>query len=163
MRPRTLLLVAVTISLVFAAAWLWRAAGDEAKPRHPVAAGQVGRVDTATYRLVSLEALERIKGDYDRLMVAEPDAVLVLARIDVDGSATDAFIPCTFELVAGELTWASEFGYFPPPPAQATCERGAAGTVAVVFEVPERFLDQVQGVAVPNPSGPAVLLLGRPA
>lgn len=163
MSSRRLLTLAVTTALVFAAAWLWRAAVDDAKPRHPVAPGQVGRVDAATYRLVSLEASDRIQGAYDRLIVAEPDAVLVLARIDVDATGADDLVPCTFQLVAGELVWASEFGYVPPEPATSSCERGAAGTVAVVFELPARYLDQVEGVSVPRPSGPEELLLGRPA
>jgi hypothetical protein len=162
MSDRRLLLIAVAIALIFSGGWLWRAAGDGATPRHPVPAGQAGRIDDVSYRLVSLQALERTATQYDDPIVPPPGAVLVLARIDYDAIGTRTFFSCTFELVAGEATWGSEFGYFPPDPDSASCDPNATGTVAVVFEVPARYLDQVQGVGVVNPGGTEELLVGRP-
>lgn len=163
MRDRRLLVVAVALALVFAVVWVWRAAGDEATSRSPVAAGQTGRLGAASYRLASLQALERTTGRYDQLLVPEPGAVLVVARIEYNATGIKTFFPCTFELVAGESTWRSEFGYIPPQPADSSCRQNTTGTVAVVFEVPVGALDQVEGVAVVNPGGTTPLLLGRPA
>ena len=163
MRDRRLLVVAVTLALVFSGAWLWRAAGDGASQRNPVPAGQTGRLDAVTYRLASLQSLERTSTRYDNPVVPAQGAVLVLARIDYDAVGTPTYFPCTFELVAGETTWRSEFGYTPPEPDGGSCERNTAGTVAVLFEIPARYLEQVQGVGITNPGDTAPLLLGRPA
>lgn len=163
MRDRRLLIAAVTLALVFSGAWLWRAAGDGTSPRNPVAAGQTGRLDAVTYRLASLQSLERATTRYDNPVVPARGAVLVLARIAYDAVGTRTYFPCTFELVAGETTWRSEFGYFPPEPDAGSCERNTAGTVAVLFEIPARYLEQVQGVGVTNPGGTEPLLLGRTA
>jgi len=94
--------------------------------------------------------------------VPAPDAVLVLARIDYGAVDTRTYFGCTFELVAGETTWRSEFGYTPPEPDSGSCDRNTAGTVAVLFEIPTRYLEQVEGVAVTNPGATEPLLVGRP-
>ena len=138
MRDRRLLVVAVTLALVFSVAWLWRAAGDATSPRNPVPAGQTGRLDAVSYRLVSLQSLERTTTRYDNPVVPAQGAVLVLARIDYDAVGTRTSFGCTFELVAGETTWRSEFGYTPPEPDGGSCESDTAGTVAVLFEFPAR-------------------------
>ncbi|HEY3337856.1 MAG TPA: hypothetical protein VGK18_05100 [Propionicimonas sp.] len=162
MRDRSLLVVAVSLALVFSVSWLWRAAGDEATPRTPVAAGETGRLGAVTYRLVSLQAVERATTLFDDAVVPVQGAVLVLARIDYDAVGTSTFFACTFELVAGETTWRSEFGYSPPEPDSSTCDRNAAGRVAVLFEIPAHMVNQVQGVGVTNPTGAEPLLVGRP-
>ncbi len=163
MRDRRLLVVAVTLALVFSGAWLWRAAGDGTSPRNPVPAGETGRLDAVTYRLATLQSLERATTRYDNPVVAAQGAVLVVARIDYDAVGTLTNFGCTFELVAGETTWRSEFGYSPPEPDGGSCDRNSAGTVAVLFEIPARYLAQVQGIGVSNPGGAEPLLLGRPA
>jgi len=162
MRDRRLLVVAVTLALVFSVAWLWRAAGDGATQRDPVPSGQAGRLDAVTYRLVSLQSLERTTTRYEKPVVPAPGAVLVLARIDYDAVGTRTFFGCTFELVAGDTTWRSEFGYTPPEPDSGGCDPDTAGTVAVLFEIPARQLELVQGVGVANPGGTEPLLVGRP-
>ena len=163
MRDRRLLVVAVTLALVFSGAWLWRASRDGTSRRNPVPAGQTGRLDAVTYRLASLQSLERTATRYDNPVVPAQGAVLVLARIDYDAVGTPTYFPCTFELVAGETTWRSEFGFTPPEPDGGSCERNTAGTVAVLFEIPARYLEQVQGVGITHPGDTAPLLLGRPA
>ena len=104
MRDRRLLVVAVTLALVFSGAWLWRASRDGTSRRNPVPAGQTGRLDAVTYRLASLQSLERTATRYDNPVVPAQGAVLVLARIDYDAVGTPTYFPCTFELVAGETT-----------------------------------------------------------
>ncbi len=163
MKDRRLLAVAAIVALVFSVAWLWRAAGDEATDRTPVPAGQAGRVGAVTYRLDTLQALERTPTRYDTPVVPVDGAVLVLARIHYDAAGTTGLFGCTFELVAGESTWRSEFGYFPPDPDSASCDPNTAGTVSVLFEVPASAVEQVQGVAVVNRGGTQPLLTGKPA
>jgi hypothetical protein len=163
MRDRHLLVVAIALALVFSGAWVWRAAGDGTSPRSPVPAGGTGRLDAVTYRLASLQTLGRTTTRYDNPVVPAQGAVLVLARIEYDAVGTPTYFPCTFELVAGETAWRSEFGYTPPEPDGGSCDRNTAGTVAVLFDIPARYLAQVQGVGVTNPGGTEPLLLGRPA
>ncbi len=163
MRDRRLLIVAVALALVFSAAWLWRAAGDEATDRIPVPAGQSGRLEAVTYRLVSLQALTRVPTRYAEPVVPVDGAVLVLARIHYDAAGTTTFFSCTFELVAGESAWRSDFAYSPPEPDSSSCDPNTAGTVAVVFEIPTHSVEEVQGVAVANPGGSEPLLVGTPA
>jgi hypothetical protein len=163
MKDRRLLVIAVAIALVFSVAWLWRAAGDQATHRTPVPAGQAGRLGAVSYRLISLQALDRTATRYDEPAVPPAGAVLVLARIHYDAAGTKTFFSCTFELVAGETAWRSEFGYSPPEPDSASCDPNTAGTVAVLFEVPARFVEQVRGVGVQNPGGAEPLLAGTPA
>ena len=162
MRDRRLLIIAVALALVFSAAWLWRATGDQTTARTAVPSGQPGRLGAVTYRLDSLQALDRAPSRYEPVVPTE-GAVLVLARISYDAAGTTTFFSCTFELVAGETTWRSDFGYFPPEPDSATCDPDTAGTVAVLFEVPARYAPQVEGVAVANPGGTEPLLSGTPS
>ena len=163
MKDRRLLVVAVAVALVFSVAWLWRAAADEGTARTPVPEGQAGRLGAVSYRLVSLQALDRTPTRYDEPMVPPAGAVLVLARIHYDAAGTTTFFGCSFELVAGETAWRSEFSYSPPEPDSASCDPDTAGTVAVLFEIPARFVEQVQGVGVQNPGGAEPLLTGTPA
>ena len=163
MRDRRLLVVAVALALVFSAAWLWRAADDQSTSRTTVPAGQTGRLGAVTYRLDSLQTLARTPTRYDEPVIPADGAVLVLARISYDAAGTTTFFSCTFELVAGDTTWSSEFGYFPPEPDSSSCPPDTAGTVAVLFEIPARSVQQVQGIAVANPGGTQPILSGTPA
>lgn len=124
--------------------------------------GQAARLDAVTYRLVTLQSSERTTTRYEKPIVPAEGAVLVLARIDYDAIGTRTYFGCTFELVAGDTTWRSEFGYSPPEPDSAGCDRDAAGTVGVLFEIPARYLGQVRGVGVAGTAGTEPLLLGRP-
>ncbi len=75
MRDRRLLVVAVTLALVFSGAWLWRAAGDGTSPRNPVSTGQTGHLDAVTYRLASLQSLDRTTTRYDNPVVPGGGAI----------------------------------------------------------------------------------------
>lgn len=161
MKDARLVLAAVLAAAVFVSVWLWRAAGDEAKFQDPLPSGQSATVDGVDYRLVSLLASKGVPMG-SRQMVAEDGAVLVLARLSYDATAHTGDFYCSFELVAGELHWHSDFGYYPPEPDSISCGQGESGTVSALFEVPEKLLAQVQGVAILAPDGqPAPVLGGR--
>jgi hypothetical protein len=162
MNDRKLLAVAIAVSLVLATGWLWRAAGDAAPQRSAVAPGAPASVDGVDYRLRSLTSGDRVTTGSDRPTVAVNGAVLVLAEVDYDATRAAGSVYCSFELVAGDTTWSSEFGYYPPGDGSVSCDPGRTGTVSALFEVPRAFLAQVQGVGVINPGGTEPLLPGHP-
>ena len=162
MNDRKLLGVAIAVALVFATGWLWRAAGDDVTDRALASPGAIATVRGIDYRLRSLTSSERVTTGSDREVVAVTGAVLVLAEVDYDATGSTGSVYCSFELVAGETTWGSEFNYSPPQGVSLWCDPGKSGTVSALFEVPRTFLAQVQGVGVINPGGTEPILLGRP-
>ena len=162
MNDRKLLGVAIAVAVVVATGWLWRAAGDDVTDRAPAPVGAVATVKGVGYSLRSLTSGERVATGSDRPLVAVSGAVLVLAEVDYDATGAAGSVFCSFELVAGEITWGQEFGYYPPEGASVSCDPGKTGTVSALFEVPRAFLAQVQGVGVINPEGIEPILPGRP-
>lgn len=163
MKDRRLVVAAILAAVVFVSVWLWRAAGDGEQFLSPLPAGQTATVDGVDYKLVSLLASEQVTAGSGEV-VAEDGAVLVLARLEYDATAHSGSLYCSFELVAGELHWRPEFGYYPAEPDSISCTVGESGTVSALFEVPKKLLAAVQGVAVLDPAGgPAPVLAGRPA
>jgi hypothetical protein len=162
MRDRRLLVVAVALALVFSAAWLWRAAGDGVTERVAVPDGASTTADGVVYRLASLRTSERVTSGAASQIVATRGATLVVATVRYDATMQTGDVYCGFALVAGEATWEPEFGWLPPEGQASFCDSGSAGTVTALFEVPQGFLDQVQGILVTNPGGASPLLLGRP-
>lgn len=163
MRDLRKLAVAVVLAAVFAAGWLWRAAGDGVEQRTFLPAGQFAGVDGVKYRLATLRISRQVASGYSDQITPAPGAVLVLARLDYDASTHSGNLYCSFELVAGELAWDQLFGFAPTEPDSTSCTAGSAGTVSALFEVPEKFLDQIQGVEVVPPGGVAApVLIGQP-
>lgn len=162
MKDIRLLVAALLAAVVFASVWLWRAGGDGPRFEGPLPAGQAATVDGVEYRLVSLLAGEQVPVGSGQV-VAEDGAVLVLARLRYDATRHSGSLYCSFQLVAGDLHWRPEFGYYPAEPETASCVERDAGTVSALFEVPARLLAQVEGVAVMAPDGqPAPVLGGSP-
>lgn len=157
-RRSRLLAVSVAIALVTSAVWLWVAQSDGKVSYHPIAAGQVFLAENATWKLVQLHAVAALP-DGSRPVNG---AVYVIADVEADlaGFSADGF--CTWRLRAGEYEFEPTIGYFPAGTGVLSrCEPGATGIVSTAFEVPQKLVDQVDGVVLSIPSQSNVLLAGR--
>lgn len=163
-RSRRLLAVGAASALLTAGLVVYLAR-DDGYRRYPVAASATAvPLGGATYTLVALHRLSELPG---RSASTKPvsGAVFVVADVDVDASALDD--GCLMYLVAGDYSFIDELAYTPANDAVSTvCRAGMNGRVSMAFQVPERLLDQVNGVRIEMPGDDrpvSVILPGTPS
>lgn len=160
-----LLLGSVLIAAVVAAAWMWWVAAHPFRQTHRVSSPEVQLTNGAQYTLVSLTTSDLL---VDRLGVTKPatdGTVYVVATLNYDASPiTDSGYSCSITLWAGQSQWDPEYFYSPPEPQQSRCDPGSRGQVVAAFEVPRRYLNQVDGVGLNDPGAEVfnVVIEGRP-
>ncbi len=160
-----LLLGSVLIAVVVAAVWMWWVAAHPFRPTHRVSTPTVQLTNGAQYTLVSLTTSDLL---VDRLGMTQPAAtgtVYVLATLNYDASTiTDPSYSCSIKLWAGQSQWEPEYFYSPPEPQQSRCDAGSRGQVVAAFEVPQRYVSQVDGVGLNDPGAEVfnVVIEGHP-
>ena len=158
---RSILVVGVVVAVFTAGLWLFLARDDGRHPYVRAASDQAVPIGATTWSLNQLRVLDSVPVYSDE---QEPvrGARFVVAELDADLTGLADGGLCVFTLVAGDYRFNTESGYSPTG-AATVCTPGTDGPISVAFEVPQRLVDQVEGVAVSLVDGsPETLLPGSP-
>lgn len=116
--------------------------------------GRPAQAMGAEFRLVSLvQTTELMDSITDRAMPPAIDAVWVVARVDVVRRDPGQSLYCNFQVLGPDRRLWSETSTYVSRELQRRCtmesmDIGRAYPLEVVFEIPERYVDQLAGVVV---------------
>lgn len=107
----------------------------------------------AEFRLVSLvQTTQLTNQSTEEVASPPPNAVWLIARIDVTRRTQEDFFVCTFEVLGPDRrTWEPDSA-FVSRDRKSTCAAdtpiGQVTPLEVIFQVPERYLGEIAGVAI---------------
>jgi hypothetical protein len=163
--------IAALLVLLYLSVELTYASSHLPPPRfRPVAPGVVAHGTYADFRLLSLQRTEQWGTDVDNQPASpDPDAVWVVARLEVTPRRHEDYLLCTLTLVSTEgRIWASDD--LPPihdgescAPDPENVQLGTTYPIVVGFQVPVSEADHLAGVGVDLNSWKTYPLLRPPA
>lgn len=158
-------MLAVLIAALVAGGWMWWVVAHPFRPTHRVTTSAVQVTTGARYTVVSLTQQDVLVDRYGATRQPLAGTVWVVAAVDYDATTvTSDTYSCQIVLWAGQDQWDPDFGYSPPQPQRTLCERGTSGQVVAAFQVPRRYVAQVDGVGVNDAGGEIydVVIAARP-
>ena len=124
---------------------------------HQYAAGAPVTAMGAEFRLVSLVQTTQLTNSITGEITSPPvNAVFLVARVDVVRRTDDPDLFCTFAILGpGRRTWQPNTGYVSRE-LSGSCPReemtiGQPWPIEVIFQVPERYVGELAGLAVNDP------------
>lgn len=160
------LFLSVLIAALVAGGWMWWVAAHPFRPTLRVSTGAVEVATGARYTVASLTQQDVLVERDGATRQPLAGTVWVVAAVDYDATTvTSETYSCQIVLWAGQDQWDPDFAYRPPQPQRTLCERGTTGHAVAAFQVPQRYVDQVDGVGVNNPGGEIydVVIAARPS